>query len=590
MRIVALLTIRNEAFYLGRCLQHLASQGIEVCVIDNGSSDTSLAIAEKWLNKGVIRIEHLPYNGCFELARILENEQRIAGEIDGDWFIHHDADEIREAPSPFKTLKEGFIAADRQGYNAVNFDEFVFLPTTDDKSFIGTDYVAHMRYYYFFEPFENRRINAWKRGETPIDLVRSGGHLVEFEGRRVFSQNFIMRHYIGLSKEHIISKFAGRVFSSKEITERGWHGTRSSFSPDQLILPEKEVLKSIPQDGLWDRSDPWKKHFFLGDNPVISGKKDAPPKAPIADSDKKSLLKRMHILFHGASNRPKPIPFIIGNMRSGTTLLRLMLDAHPHLAIPSETRFFPQINPLIEAEGITPEQFMEFITTHLTWDDFHIPPRVLWRRLKRLKPFTLSGGLVCFYMTYAKRFGKKRWGDKTPYYGLHMDQLKALFPDARFIHMIRDGRDVALSTRGLWFGLGEGIDEQAGNWMNRIRQMRQLAQIHGDYMEFRYEDLVTDTHTVLHKICEFIDLPFHSDMETYYERATERLEEMASRYDSEGNVYLHKDERKAIFEHVNQPPDRSRICRWKAELTQEEIETFNRVAGYFLRELGYETE
>lgn len=586
MKIVALITIRNEELYLDRCLTHLYQEGIEACVIDNGSTDRSLEIAESFRGKNVIRIEHFPFHGSFELKLILQNEERLAGEIKADWFIHHDADEIRQAPAPFSTLAEGISEADKLGYNAINFDEFVFLPAVDE-SFVGKDYVAEMSHYYFFEPCQNRRVNAWKKGSVPIDLAGSGGHQVEFEGRRIFSENFVMRHYIALSKDHIIAKYAGRVFSAAEIKERGWHGARPSFSPDQLKLPEKKELKTVSTNSNWDKSEPWKEHIFLGHNPVMARKPGIKTKEVEICADKMNPIQKLFGLLNVAK-KPKPIPFIVGVMRSGTTLLRFMLDAHPNLAIPPETRFFPEIDSLIEAESITQERFIEFLTTHLTWDDFQIPEQELRRRLKKVSPFTLNKALRCFYETYARRLGKKRWGDKTPYYGLHMDQLQALFPKAHFIHIVRDGRDVALSTRGLWFGLGDSISEEAGNWMNRIRQTRQLAQNCKHYMEVRYEDLVTDSAEVLRQVCEFIDLPYDEQMCEYYKCAEKRLDEMASRYDTDGNIYLHKNQRKTIFQYTKEPPDKGRIGRWKNELSREELKTFKIVAGNLLRDLGYE--
>src|SRR5215468_9856188 len=144
MRIVALLAVRNEERYLKRCLEHYRQQGIETCLIDNGSTDRTLQIAEGFLNRGVIRIEHLPFSGVFELETQLRCKERLAAEIAADWFIHCDADEIREAPRHYKTLREGIEVVDRQGYNAIDFDEFVFLPTADDESFEGRDYVEAM--------------------------------------------------------------------------------------------------------------------------------------------------------------------------------------------------------------------------------------------------------------------------------------------------------------------------------------------------------------------------------------------------------------------------------------------------------------
>ena len=134
-------------------------------------------------SQGVFRIGTLPSKGFFDLVELLQYKERLTRKIQADWFIHVDADEIREAPEPNRTLHEAITAVDAQGYNAVNFDEFVFLPTTDSDSFEGTDYVASMRYYYFFEAEPLRRINAWKAGPRPVDLTMSGGHMLQFEGR-----------------------------------------------------------------------------------------------------------------------------------------------------------------------------------------------------------------------------------------------------------------------------------------------------------------------------------------------------------------------------------------------------------------------
>ena len=97
--VVALLTIRNEALYLEKCLEHLYQQGINTCVIDNNSTDNSLDIAKSFINRGVVQIETLPFEGYFDLIKQLEIKEKLASEINANWFIHHDADEIREAPA-----------------------------------------------------------------------------------------------------------------------------------------------------------------------------------------------------------------------------------------------------------------------------------------------------------------------------------------------------------------------------------------------------------------------------------------------------------------------------------------------------------
>lgn len=264
LRIVALLAIRNESLYLARCLKHLHEQGIETCVIDNESSDHSREIAEQFLGRGVFRIETQPFPGFYDWTHLLAHKEQRSREIDADWFMHVDADEIREAPVPFKSLYEGIMKADHEGYNAINFDEFVFLPTTNDESFEGTDYVENMRQYYFFEPTPLRRVNAWKNTGQAVDLVSSGGHSVNFNGRKIYPDNFILRHYIVLSRAQAIAKYGSeRIYSRYEVEEKGWHGSRATFSEDRLVFPSKHELKIISTND-WDRSQPWAKHTFLG--------------------------------------------------------------------------------------------------------------------------------------------------------------------------------------------------------------------------------------------------------------------------------------------------------------------------------------
>lgn len=263
MRIVALMTVRNEELHLARSLEHLYSQGVQVCMIDNGSTDSTLDIARSFLGKGVFRIEHLPFSGIYEWVKVLENKASLAEEIDADWFIHQDADEIREAPAPYRTLHEGIKDVDRLGYNAINFDEFVFLPTNDNDRYEGTDFVNEMRYYYFFEPYPLRQIKAWKNLKKPFDLKSSGGHHVVFEGQRIFPTNFILRHYIGLSREHIIMKYCSRKYSKYAVEQLGWHGKRAAFEAKRLVLPNRKDMCSIDTN-CWDRSKPWKQHTFLG--------------------------------------------------------------------------------------------------------------------------------------------------------------------------------------------------------------------------------------------------------------------------------------------------------------------------------------
>lgn len=565
MRVVALMTVRNEADYLARTLTHLEQQGVEVCLIDNGSVDASRKIAESFGSRNVCRIESLPYDGVFSLARILQNEERLAREIDADWFLHHDADEIREAPAGMGTLAEAFKIVQDEGFNAVAFDEFVFLPTDRCEDHAGRDFVAEMVWYYFHEPAPLHHVKAWRRA-ADLDLVSDAGHHVRFAGIRIFPQKFVLRHYIALSVAHVIRKYAGRVYDTEEFDRRGWHGARLSFAPEQLTLPDRATLKQFDGHG-WDRSDPRKGHSFLG-----------VPK-PLPRVRPNSLLRAGPVA---------PAPFIVGVMRSGTTLLRLMLDRHSDLAIPPETRFLPALCALQEEGRESVDNVLSVMTTSPTWNDFGLGADELARALTDVQPFTTGGGLEAFYRLYAGRFGKQRWGEKTPLYMLYMPQIEAMLPQARFIHLIRDGRDVAVSLRGLWFGLGDTPEATAATWMCRIKQARQLGQQVGHYLEVRFEALVTNPEAELRRICDFVELSFEPALLTYFETAEKRLAELSDRVNDEGQVALSGRQWREIFDKTRLPPQEDRIGRWRHEMAPEALRSFHAVAGLFLRDLGYE--
>lgn len=300
-----------------------------------------------------------------------------------------------------------------------------------------------------------------------------------------------------------------------------------------------------------------------------------------------------------------PMPIIVGVARSGTTLLRLMLDAHSELAITHEAGFIPMAsnlsNPLSRMFyrrlkntakhgswlNSLREEFFRTLSESSTWNDFHLGKEAFAEALLQLQPFSVAEGFRTFFRMYAMRFDKPRWGDKTPFYCQYLPVVQSVLPEAHFIHIIRDGRDVALSGRGLPF-TGGGIDVIGGNWVKQIRIARRDAANCQRYLEIRYEDLVCKSADVLREICEFINLPYEPGMEHYYLRANERLDELGTAYQPDGAVFATKDSRLHLHRLTSRPPEATRIGRWKTEMTREELATFNKTAGELLEELGYE--
>jgi hypothetical protein len=285
------------------------------------------------------------------------------------------------------------------------------------------------------------------------------------------------------------------------------------------------------------------------------------------------------------------MPIIVGSPRSGTTLLRFMLDSHPELAIPPETGFL--IFPFEEAPDpeISRDLFFRAVTSYPSespgWADFQISAEDFQRKLRELLPFSIAEGLRMFYRMYADRFHKPRWGDKTPLYCRHLPRIEALLPEARFIHLIRDGRDAAVSLRKQWFSPGHEIGIQAHYWRDNVITAREQGSACQHYMEVRYEDLVRDAPTQLRRICAFVNLDYHPDMLRYHERASRRLEEHTGRSRADGSVLVTRQARLQQQAQTKHPPDASRIGAWRSALPKEDCREFQIVAGDLLEELGY---
>jgi hypothetical protein len=271
-----------------------------------------------------------------------------------------------------------------------------------------------------------------------------------------------------------------------------------------------------------------------------------------------------------------PIPFIVGQGRSGTTLLRLMLDTHPDLAIPPETWFIPALVRSCLWRVRPREAFLECLTSHPRWENQSIDEQLLRQRIMALKPFTLSEALRSFYRIHAEQNNKSRWGDKTPVYGARLSLIGQLLPEAHFIHIIRDGRAVSASRRTAQFK-HSAIEETAWGWAWRIRRARRQAKNLPHYLEVRYEDLILETEPTLRKICAFIDLPWNPVMLDYHLTAQQR---MTGDTGPQGACGIHALTRL--------PPQAGRIDAWKTELSAAERRRFEKIAGKMLRELGYE--
>ena len=297
------------------------------------------------------------------------------------------------------------------------------------------------------------------------------------------------------------------------------------------------------------------------------------------------------------SARARPgAPFIVGTPRSGTTLLRLMLDAHPQLAIPAETHFIPRLVRRwrkLEAGGAAEDQLrrmtLELIVSHRRWADLGIDAEALEAHLHSVTPLRLADAARAAHVVHARTEGKPRWGDKTPGYSRRIRLISRVLEEARFVHVIRDGRDVAVSLAGVSWGPDE-VGEAARLWQERILDARgQAGELEpGRYMEIRYEELVADPGPQLRPVARFLDLPWDDAMLRYHEGAAERMAPLARDFETTTGALRPAAERAAQHALVTEPPRPDRIGRWRTEMEPAKVRAFEAVAGELLEELAYE--
>src|SRR5687767_1610349 len=284
-----------------------------------------------------------------------------------------------------------------------------------------------------------------------------------------------------------------------------------------------------------------------------------------------------------------PVPFVVGVGRSGTTLLRLMLDAHPEMAVPPETAFVPKLIDAAREEDATPESLAEVLVTHRRWGDFGLEADELterWRALPQIKP---GPAVRTFFELYAEKQGKPRWGDKTPGYTQHIRKISKVLPEARFIHLIRDGRDVTLSRTQTLALKDVPIAKSARRWKKRLKRARRQGAKVDHYLELRYETLVSEPEATIRQICEFIELPFDPAMLSHHERSEERLQELDRDIPAMGGRLPRSAEsRMALHERTTKPIDTEAIGKWRTQMAPEDVAEFESVAGDLLVELGYE--
>ena len=275
----------------------------------------------------------------------------------------------------------------------------------------------------------------------------------------------------------------------------------------------------------------------------------------------------------------RPI-FVVGAQRSGTTMLRYMLCGHPRLYIPPESNFIPRFFSQQPTVPLSPEEAIRSLDQILSyrmffrdWRGEALQPVTFIETLPDLKPATLLDAL---YTQYANQFGAQRWGDKSPIYTGHLDMISQMFPSFQVIHIVRDGRDVALSMlksyRGPRFFYVD-LAYATHSWKRRVREARSSGNRLGTdrYHEVRYEHLVANPEKVLLGICEYL--------------GESHVLTMAEPHRMAGQSHHSK----GIHAATLKPPSTQSSGRWRKEMSKRDQRLVQAIAGDLLEELGYET-
>lgn len=283
-----------------------------------------------------------------------------------------------------------------------------------------------------------------------------------------------------------------------------------------------------------------------------------------------------------------PFFFIIGRPRSGTTLLRTLLDAHPNVVVPPE---YPVIPDLFNRLGSYPywneanktkllKTFKKPQTFNFwNYEYLRIDEQALSLDFNRLQGcIPLHKVVKLFYLHSKSIFPKQELqllGDKNPVYALFTPRLMKWFPEAKFLFITRDYRDNLLSMRKFEWEAPHPV-LQAWRWKYITRMILKLKETSPTrILMFRYEDLAAHPDEELQKICAFLEIPFMPSMLRFYEKA------------GDGFSFVDRETLLKYHENLIQPINTSSIGQWKEKLTLREIQLMDVTVGNYAGKAGY---
>lgn len=286
--------------------------------------------------------------------------------------------------------------------------------------------------------------------------------------------------------------------------------------------------------------------------------------------------------------------FILGNPRSGTSLLRLILNNHHKIVVPPESGFllwwskkYSDWTRKNSMDSIQVDGFVKDIKSSKKIETWGLDYDILKNRISKTLPDNYLQLCQQIYLTYAAQKSKEPTiiGDKNNYYIQHLTELAAIAPKAKYLHIIRDGRDVACSYKALAElhtesqykpVLPTDVSSIAKEWVHNNNEILKFSEMisSSNFLTIRYEDMIANTEDTTKLLCKFFNVPFDPNMLLYYE---------SNRINNEEPIKTLDWKLKTLEE-----PDKGNINKYKHLLSSQEVEEFNRIGEKLLSNFRYE--
>lgn len=285
--------------------------------------------------------------------------------------------------------------------------------------------------------------------------------------------------------------------------------------------------------------------------------------------------------------------FILSNPRSGSSMLRIICESHSKLCVPPESGFmewwYPKYGEWQVEDSKNKNMVNDFVADLMSSkkiETWHLDATVLAGLIQSEVPRNYAALISLVYITFAKMKGKQLnyWGDKNNYYIHKTELLHRLYPNAKYIHLVRDGRDVATSYMALKNikttspyapKLNSEIKEIANEWNQNNRDLLDFfTKIEsGRVLRIRFEDMLENLEDTCKNLCAFLNIPFETRMLHYYEW-------------NKINI-IEPPETMAWKKKTLEKPDMNSVGKYQKILSEKEIELFNNIAQEGLKEFGY---